>query len=580
MLVDALSNLGILSLAALAVLIGGVEGRRKRNWFPTWLMTGIVFGLVAIAVVKVPITIDTGKFDTRAGPAVLAGFFGGPLAALVTATLGGAARWSVGGDMALGGVTSFFLYAALGVLARRWMQVRQLSKAGPGFYLVLGVLSIIVVLPCFFIGKGASWERGIGIIEKAGPLFVTGNLVGVVLLGLVCEYVRRLYLGAQKTERDLVTSDIARAAGGIGVWTFNTQSGELTWDERMRDVYGMGPDDPLPTRVDEFDKFVLPEDLPGVHERWGKAFENDGIYDDIFRIETSSGEIRHIEVRSRYVDQDGVLTAIGINRDVTDAVTSSRRIARERDKAEEANQAKIRFMANISHELRTPLNAILGYTQLVKMDKTGRIERPQMNDFIEQIHQSGSHLLAMITDLLDLVQIQEDRIKLKMEPTDLQPAIHRAVSGIAPLADKAGINLVVTMPDDLPTVEMDSKAGHQILLNLLSNAVKYSPEQTKVEVAVKATDDGVMVSVKDEGEGIPTEVLDNLGQPLEARSASYEGSGFSAGLGLSITKMLVERMGGTLRFDSSAETGTDASFTLQRAEQSGDDKSSDQNRAA
>jgi signal transduction histidine kinase/ActR/RegA family two-component response regulator len=225
----------------------------------------------------------------------------------------------------------------------------------------------------------------------------------------------------------------------------------------------------------------------------------------------------------------------------------------------EADTAKSEFLSRMSHELRTPLNAVLGFGQLLEMDTLTDEQR----DGVGQILKGGRHLLGLINEILDLASIESGRLPLSIEPTELREVLDDAVALIRQLADKADVEVHIDADDAV--VLADRQRLKQIVLNLLSNAVKYNHAGGSVMVSTEASGERVGFTVADTGQGIPAEGLARLFEPFErlgAQETAVEGSG----LGLSITKRLVEAMGGTISVRTAAGNGSAFRVELPRAE--------------
>jgi signal transduction histidine kinase/ActR/RegA family two-component response regulator len=237
-----------------------------------------------------------------------------------------------------------------------------------------------------------------------------------------------------------------------------------------------------------------------------------------------------------------------------------------KQEAEQANQAKSEFLSRMSHELRTPLNAILGFGQLLKMEGLG----PGQEECVQQIMKGGKHLLDLINEVLDIARIESGRLTLSVEPIVLAEALQEALDLIRPLAAELGIELKAgdSGPPDR-FVEADRQRVKQVLLNLLSNAVKYNRPGGSVTVGcTELPGGGLRVEVTDEGPGIRPEMMDRLFVPFErlgAEATGVEGTG----LGLALSKRLMEAMGGTLGVDSAPGRGSTFFIEMPPAEAPG-----------
>ncbi|MBI3988137.1 MAG: hypothetical protein HY347_00825 [candidate division NC10 bacterium] len=248
-------------------------------------------------------------------------------------------------------------------------------------------------------------------------------------------------------------------------------------------------------------------------------------------------------------------------------------------RAEAASRAKSEFLANMSHELRTPLNPIIGFSEILQDQTVGPLNEKQAR-YVANIHKSGQHLLALINDLLDLSKVEAGRLDLRPQSFDLREALTETLIAIRLQADAKGLQLELSVDPALTALTADPVRVKQILDNLLSNAVKFTPDGGRVRVTAKlvargswlvertpnheprtTSGDFVEIAVQDTGIGIRAEDLGQLFQPFaqleEVYSKRYQGTG----LGLALTKWLVELHGGTIWAESQGE-GQGSTFTV------------------
>ncbi len=233
----------------------------------------------------------------------------------------------------------------------------------------------------------------------------------------------------------------------------------------------------------------------------------------------------------------------------------SLRVARRQ--AEEANRTKSEFLANMSHELRTPLNAIIGFSDIMKMGALGPHGDPKYEEYSTDINDSGRHLLELINDILDLSKIEAGKLELDEDDIDTARVIQSCIVLVKERATNCGVTLKMEIPQELPALRYDERKLKQILINLLSNAVKFTPPGGTVTIKTwSRPDSGYVFQVADTGIGIALEdipkALSSFGQVDSKLARKYEGTG----LGLSLTKSLVELGSGSLDLQSEVGVGT------------------------
>lgn len=236
-------------------------------------------------------------------------------------------------------------------------------------------------------------------------------------------------------------------------------------------------------------------------------------------------------------------------------------LIKNKDAAVKANTVKDHFVSMISHELRTPLNAILGYAQLLKMTDTPSLNE-EHDEQTQGILDSGKHLLSLIEELLDLSEIQADQLKVSIEDVSLKSALVESLTILHPVA-AAFRDDIIDKVENKYLVRADHKRLKQIFINLISNAIKYNHLQGKITISTKLLADGfIRISVTDDGNGLTEEQQNYLFQAFKRFDTRKEG----IGLGLFITKKLVELMGGTIGVTSEINKGSTFWFDLALAE--------------
>ena len=349
---------------------------------------------------------------------------------------------------------------------------------------------------------------------------------------------------------------------GEGLSVFDREGRLIIWNSRMLELLELsgkiGPEmtlrdilllqaergdfgevDPDTEVADRLERFY--RDLPSIKERV-----------------TATGRI--LQIRRRAMPKGRVLTVYS---DITEVKASERRLILARSQAELANRAKGDFLANMSHELRTPLNAIIGFSEVIGNEIFGPIKNTKYVEYMKDIHDSSLHLLSIINDVLDMAKIEAGRIELCRETVNIGGVVGDAVRMLQKRAAASNVALDTELPTTDIVLWADQRAIKQVLLNLLANAVKFSQPggQVRTRVFVEPLA-GAVIEVEDDGIGMSEEeqqrALQPFGQAKAATSRNYGGTG----LGLPITKGLIEAHHGTLTLTSRPGAGTRVRIVL------------------
>ncbi|MBA4178280.1 MAG: hypothetical protein C0505_17240 [Leptothrix sp. (in: Bacteria)] len=352
----------------------------------------------------------------------------------------------------------------------------------------------------------------------------------------------------------------ALECSGDGVWDWDLDRGAVTLSPRLEALYGYGADD-LADDPAALDALTHPADVAAMLQaREDHLAGRVPTYVNEHRVRCKDGQWKWILTRGIVIARDAQgrpRRMIGTHTDIT-AFKLAEALRVERDRAAAANLAKSQFLSRVSHELRTPLNAVLGFAQLLELEP-GDGERQRL--WVTHVLSSGRHLLALMDDVLDISSAQTGQLPMAIESLPLQPLVVEVLAMLSSTAAGAA----VTVHDDTgqgPPLHLraDRKRLLQVLSNLLSNAIKYNRAGGWVRLRAEAAADGVIVSVADSGPGLDAEQRARLFEPFQ-RVGAQHGAVPGTGLGLALSRQLVEAMGGTLTVES--EPGKGAVFRLQ-----------------
>jgi len=399
-------------------------------------------------------------------------------------------------------------------------------------------------------------------------------------------------VGASKTVRD-VTDEIRKErrfrlaidASGVGVWVWHLQSNQLSWDERMFELYGS----PASLKesglyYDYWKAHVHPDDIALAEEKLRQHIAGEGLYDPVFRIRRDDGSQLWIQA-SATLERDHTgkpLQMVGTNLDITEQTLARTRILELNASleaqvaqrtaelqeavavAQRANEAKSLFLSNMSHEIRTPMNAILNLAYLLKKQDLPLASRP----LVDKIHGAGKALLGIINDILDFSKIEAKKLEIEDVPFRLSDVLDNLASIMAAaVGDKPVETLIAPPPPGADFLRGDGLRLGQILINLVSNALKFT-ERGEVVLHIDRLDSApadrvkLRFAVRDTGIGIPKDkqaaIFKAFSQVDSSTTRCYGGTG----LGLTISSRLVELMGGVLEVYSEPGQGSEFSFAI------------------
>jgi PAS domain S-box-containing protein len=371
---------------------------------------------------------------------------------------------------------------------------------------------------------------------------------------------------ALRESRDVLT--LAMRGGSMGAWSRNLATHDVWWSSELEEIFGLQPGEFSRTEAGFFG-FIHEDDRERVRVAVDQAVQSCSDYIVEFRFRHASGAWRWMEGRGRavYADDRTPRTLYGIGVDVTERKRAEIALNDAKLAAESANQLKDQFLATLSHELRTPLNAILGYARMLQTNSIAPEKRGRAIDVIERNAFAQNQL---VEDLLDMSRITTGKVRLDPQPVPVVTVLQEAVEGVKPAADSKGVALEVDFDPFAGTVRADTTRLQQVFWNVLTNAVKFTGRGGRVTVSLRRNGPHVDIVIADTGGGISPEFLPFVFEPFRQAEGRFDRTQGGLGLGLAITRQLVELHGGTIEV-SSPGVGGGASFTIQLPRVSDDD---------
>ncbi len=419
-------------------------------------------------------------------------------------------------------------------------------------------------------------------VRAKGQVWGGGRIAGERLVGITIDITeQKLAEERERRATDRLRDAIESIGEAFALWdddnrlvTANSKFAEFlnlpddgiapgtTLEQVMADA-GIGPNWP---RAGGLEEAVWEIHLPSgrwlqISERPTNSGGHVNVGTDITAIKVQESSLTQNKSALEKTVRDLEASRLKLQHQARQLVDLAEKYAAEKTRAESANRSKSEFLANMSHELRTPLNAIIGFSEMMETGMFGPLGSPKYTEYAHDIRSSGQHLLELINDILDMSKIEAGRMTLEKQPTDLGTVIEeslRLVSGRAEIASVKIVNEVGA----LPSVDADKRAIKQVLLNLLSNAIKFTPAGGTITMRGGADGRFVSLAVEDTGIGIPAHALPKIGRPFEQVESQHSKKHKGTGLGLALSRSLVELHGGSLTIASTEGVGTRVTFTL------------------
>jgi len=269
------------------------------------------------------------------------------------------------------------------------------------------------------------------------------------------------------------------------------------------------------------------------------------------------GSLVDVEILGIGITWHGTPAALNVIRNISSRVQAREALIEAKESAEFANRTKSEFLANMSHEIRTPLNAIMGFSEVMEKEIFGPIGSSRYREYAADIHASGQHLASLINDILDLSKIEAGQMKFKRGRVNVARVVEASLALLKRRAETGEIKLAVRIGKNLPALRGDERRIRQVLFNLVSNASKFTPDGGTVSISASANaQTGLRIRVNDTGIGMKQEDMETAMTPFGQVMTSSESDLEGTGLGLPLSKSLVEHHGGSLNLKSKLGEGT------------------------
>lgn len=545
-------------LLSLCLLYAFIAQRWPNGELTGKILSGLLFGAICVIGMEAPVTIAPGViFDPRSVIISLSGVFGGPVGGVIAALIAGGYRIYLGGGGAPVGVAVVVACVCLGIGFRAAFKsgrvpLNWLTLLAFGLVVHLVVVGIFTQLPPPVAEK---------VMKTVALPFVVTFTPATMVLGMILAYIddridTRKALAASEARLQSVIDN------GPNAMTLKDKDGRILLANPAYAAWvGSSPD--ALTGKTMWD--VFPEsDARAISEKDKSVLESGEIsIEEVTRTFPAAG-LKHL--RNHKIP---ILLGTGNERalitimvDITEEKAVQEDLRSALHLAEDANQAKTRFLATMSHELRTPLNAIIGFSEILYKQYFGPPGAGKYQEYAKDIHTSAAYLLSLVEDLLDISAIEAGAALNDPEAIAIHDIAAECADAARDRAYQKNIGIDLAVPEGLPPVLADARAVKQVFLNLLVNAVKFTPPSGKVRIFATLADGFVAVSVADNGPGIDARLIDRLLEPFSKRNQNPFTTEKGWGLGLSISKSLVEMQGGKIRIDSVVGEGTTVTFTL------------------
>jgi signal transduction histidine kinase len=569
MFFDFLENLALLTLIGIGVFL--IErAPARQGGFSKQALYGIVFGVVAFLVSATPLTlVDGATLDSRAGPVVLAGVVGGPISALLAAILGALSRGMVGGSFAISGMIVYFVYGLIGVALTELRIVRPETVIRARSIFVVAFGSICGAAAMFFLIE--PMERAVDWLTSDLPLIMATNFISVTYTAAVVGSAALLARNTAEIHELNETLELAKRAGGFGIWDYDIRSDNLHWDKRSAELHGIHPDD-LDGNYADWARNVHEDDLAATEKAFREALSGSKEFSAEYRVslpENGERAIKGNAIVLRDASGDPV-RVVGTNLDLTELRTAEAKLNEARSIALQAQKFETigKLTGGVAHDFNNLLAVILGNQELLQdaLDEDN-IDRTKILNLIDASIKETNRGAELTQSLLAYSR----QASLTPELVDINSIVLETVSWMRRTIESQ-VEIECVLQDGLRPTLVDSASMQSAIINLLVNArdaleppgeiiiktANVRIDQNELQENERSISPGcyVKLAIRDTGAGIPAELVGKIFDPFFTTKPLGEGTG----LGLSMVQGFVTQSGGKIAVES--EPGVGTTFTL------------------
>ena len=528
---------------------------------------GLVFAIVAFLVTATPIHLTDGAtIDARAGPVLVAGIIGGPIAGLLAATGGAIARYVIGGSFAFSAVIIFYLYALAGAMMwRRWFVDLFGPQLGLMRIMIVAALSILAASSAFFLiqprAVAQTW-----MVEDY-PLIALANLISVFLTAGLTKVSIDYTAQSIALYRAYVTIDLAKTAGGIGIWEFDPKTGDVVWDDTNKALHGIEIKGNR-GRFEDWEGFVHPEDIDRVKSEFEDALNDGAPFDTEYRVILPDGAVRTLKgdaIVERNPNGD-LRRVVGSNFDLSHVIEKDAELTKTRSIATHAQKLDVvgQLTGGVAHDFNNLLAIIQGNLEfLLDDEENGKLKKSDRLDILTSAVAATRRGGELTKNMLAFAR----RSPLEPRPIDLNTVVRETERWISRTVP-ATIRIEVSLQHRLWASNLDVASLQSALVNVIVNARDAMPdggnltiETSNIRIAAayaraleETVDPGryVLVAISDTGTGIPPDLLPKVTDPFVSSKDMVSGSG----LGLSMVEGFARQSGGFVKIYSELGIGT------------------------